>query len=228
MASRDQAPRDDRTFIVGFWAAIFRVLRQISILHALRVVTSISPRLARIRVAVGSPWFVEVWALAHLVLAAAAIVIATASPTSTLAIVLAYYGIFRTFEIVVLQLNIMLFDEYHTRRTGGAYSLRGYRRSVVLLLQNFAEIVLWFAAAYAIFSGPQLVPHDPSVGGLIRESFLTTVTFGSSSPQVIGSEGLALVAWQGLVGLLVTLLSLARFVGLLPRPESRDQDDVEA
>lgn len=220
-------PRDDRSFIVDFWAAIFGALRRISLLGLIRAVGAVTPPSWGVRRATSSTWFVDAWALGHLALAGLSVLLVTAAPTSPLSTAFALYGIFRTFEIVVVQLNIILFDQYRARREGRSYSLRGYLRSVLLLLQNFAEIVFWFAAAYASFGQAELAPRDLSVAGLLRESFLTTVSFGSAAPEVVGSGGLALVAWQGLVGLLVTILSLARFVGLLPRPDSRERDDVD-
>lgn len=208
------------------WAAVFGALRWISLLQILRTLSTRLPRSSTLRRTAESYWFVEAWALGHLVLALVAVVSATLWPTSTISIVLALYGLVRSFEIVITQLNILLFDEYRARRAGRPYRVRGYRRMVVLLLQNFGEIVFWFAASYAVIGGAELLPHNATVGGLIRESFLTTVSFGSSAPEVVGSGGLALIAWQGLVGLLVTLLSLARFIGLLPRPASMDVDDI--
>jgi len=207
------------------WAAVFGALRQVSLLHLLRMVSDISGRLARLQRLLLSTWFVDAWALGHLVISLLAVAIVTRYPTGPIALGLVVYGVFRTVEIVILQLDIMLFEPYRRHKAHLPHSLRGYRRSVVLLLQNFGEIVFWFAAAYAILGCAELLQKDLSILGLIRASFVTTISFGSSAPEVVGPEGLAMVAWQGLVGLLVTVLSLARLIGLLPRPDSRDPDD---
>src|SRR5262245_48198030 len=84
--------------------------------------------------------------------------------------------------------------------------------------RNFAEIVFWFAAVYVVIGDKQVVISEPGLAGVLRQSFLATVSFGTSGPQIVGPTGQAVVAWQGVAGLLMTILSLARFVGLLPQP----------
>jgi hypothetical protein len=216
---------DARSFVVLFWSQVFNALRYVSLLELLMVLAR-QRRLLPLRRVLGTYWFVEAWCMAHLTLSLVAVCAARYAPGSAFAIALAAYGIIRTAEIVVTQTNILLFAEFRARRAGKPYRIRGYRRMVILLMQNFAEIVFWFAATYGVMRGGALSPHDVSVLGLIRESFIATVSFGSSAPGYGSTGALALLGWQGFVGLFVTLLSLARFIGLIPPPESMEPTET--
>ncbi|TFH48406.1 MAG: hypothetical protein E4G89_06345 [Methanothrix sp.] len=60
-------------------------------------------------------------------------------------------GGLRIFELVVYQVNVLLFDEWRARRSGREYSLRGYKWLFVLLLHNYFELVFWFVASLFAF-----------------------------------------------------------------------------
>jgi hypothetical protein len=205
-------------FIVDFWASIFRVLRLLSVFGLVRALAGLLGDDSAVRRTITSHAFVDAWALSHLVLAAFAAVVAPQSAGSAVLVSLALYGLLRTFELVVFQINLLLFDEHRSARAGRQYTIKSYRRTVVLLLQNFVEIILWFAVSYAAFAAEMRVT-DASALGLIHDSFVATVSFGSSPPSYLDEAGLVVVFWQGVVGLFMTLLSLARFVGLLPAPQ---------
>lgn len=204
------------SFIVGFWAHVFGVLRLASVFGLVRALSGLAPN-SKIREAIASHTFVDAWALGHLCLALLATLTASRAGGSVIVTSLAVYGLLRTFELVIYQINLLLFDEHRSAGAGRHYTIKSYRRTVVLLLQNFVEIILWFAVSYAVFWADVRVA-DVSTLGLIRDSFIATASFGSSAPSYLGQSAGVIVFWQGVVGLFMTLLSLARFVGLLPPP----------
>jgi hypothetical protein len=51
------------------------------------------------------------------------------------------YGGVRVVEIVIYQINVLIFDEYRARRSGIMYGVRGYRRLILLVPHNYIEII---------------------------------------------------------------------------------------
>ena len=206
-------PKKAPTFIVDFWARI---------LYGLRWPTPFR-RLVWLSHRRGESWgdsakFVDYWTLSVLAVAVGTFIAASLWPTAPWLVAVVVLGIWRTYELLMEQLNVVLgFDAY---RAGQPYAVTGRLRLVVISLQNLVEIVFWFAATYAVLGPSQIVPMDSGPLGLVRDSFVATVSFGSAAPMAPGTWGLGLVAWQGLLGFVITLLSLARFVALLAPPTS--------
>ena len=114
------------SFIVEFWSSIFGILAKVSVFTLVR---KLFPSAITAR-------FVDFWVLSHLVLSIVAVVVAVYSPYPVIGCLFMGYGFLRTFEIVVYQTNVLLFDEYRVVKAGGEYRLEGYRR-IVLLLREF-------------------------------------------------------------------------------------------
>jgi hypothetical protein len=66
----------------------------------------------------------------------AAVVVAANSPYQIFGYLFMGYGFLRTFEIVVYQSNVLLFDEYRVVKAGGAYDLEGSPPNGMLILDN--------------------------------------------------------------------------------------------
>ena len=108
------------SFIVEFWSSIFGILAKVSVFTLVR---KLFPSAITAR-------FVDFWVLSHLVLSIVAVVVAVYSPYPVIGCLFMGYGFLRTFEIVVYQTNVLLFDEYRVVKAGGEYRLEGYRRIV--------------------------------------------------------------------------------------------------
>ena len=209
-----------RSFIVPLWSAIFGSLAWIS---PFKLVGSLRPR------SLQSPSFIDGWSLGHLALALLTLVIAAigAGWAGIFSLSLLAYGGVRLFELLVYQINVLLFDEYRCRRDGKIYALHGYRRTVILLLHNYFEVLIWFAAAYILAERAGFVTiADGGVFGVLRQSLLFMVSF---SGDIKGSGlGLFLILLQSGVGVLFTVVVLARFLSLLPTPATMDDAETEA
>lgn len=146
---------------------------------------------------------------------------------SVLSTLLVCYGFYRIFEIVIYQADVLLFAHYRATRAGQPYLLRGYRRIVLALLHNYAEIVFWFGSAYVFFSYEMIGGYGVPLAEVLTGSLLQMLgepSFGAAE----GSTFLPLVVLlQTAVGLFMTTLSLARFIGLIPTPGSLDPFEVE-
>jgi hypothetical protein len=127
------------------------------------------------------------------------------------------YGLLRVFEIFVYQINVLLFHPY---KNGLGYTIHSYRRMIIALLHNFFEIILWFAVSYIIFKidfGTEFETMNPF--SVIYFSLLTMVSYSSA----VVSDGWSISAimilqFQAIVGVFMTLVSLARFISLFPKP----------
>lgn len=206
------------TFIVDFWETIFRGLGKVSIFSVVRKIFK-GARTGR---------FVDYWALSHVFLSVAAVPLVLYIPNFWVGAVIAGYAFFRVFEVVVYQMNVLLFDEYRASRANKSYALHGYRRMIILLMQNYFEIIFWFAAQYAFFSQifDFTVPgSNESVFGAVYTSFVVMTSFGFYNVTPLSVLAYSIVIAQAMIGLFMTLLSLARFIGLIPAPATLDETE---
>ena len=203
------------SFIVEFWSSIFGILAKVSVFTLVR---KLFPSAITAR-------FVDFWVLSHLVLSMVAVVVAVYSPYPVLGYLFMGYGFLRTFEIVVYQTNVLLFDEYRVVKAGGEYRLEGYRRIVLLLLHNYFEIILWLACTYTVMATDFEHKWQPGTGtvfGGIYSSFITMTSFGDFDLLPKSTMAASVLLFHATVGLFMTLLSLARFISLIPAPKTRD------
>lgn len=159
---------------------------------------------------------------------------------------LVFWGGFRVFEILTVQVNALLFDYYRNTQKRirmqkekdsdspnknkiEPYVIQGYTRITILLLHNFAEIILWFSIFYLYLPSS----FESSLAPLSRItaltfSFYTMTTFGHfRDVQINGSCAYILTLIQAIIGLFMALLILSRFIGLLPRAPTSDKVEQE-
>jgi len=219
-----------KSFIVESWSKIFSILRWISLFQVVRWVVckkfSATSKICRF---VESYGFVELWVLGHVLLS---IILLLIYPTLGAVI----YGGLRVFEVLIYLINVILFDEYrankaeHRKKRAGEtyaipYAIRGYRRIVILLLHNYAEIILWFALFYrhwdwAFETGRASLN---SFFDALNFSFATITKFGYTTIYPRETSGDILVFIQSGIGLFMVLLILARFISLIPKPKTMDE-----
>lgn len=203
-----------RSLSVDFWERIFFLLSYISIFRYIRITIKGRNR----------DWwsrFVDIWVLSNLFLALFAVFVIHYGILPKISNILIIYGFIRVFEILVYQINVLLFDEYRAKIKGIEYSIKGYRRIIINIFNNFGEIIFWFAASYAFFT-PDVIDTTISLGELFYNSFSVMTTFGVSKLTPMTDIGLYILWFQSIAGLFMTLLSLSRFIGSLPRAKSMD------
>lgn len=207
--------KESRSFIVSFWARIFEILGKISVFTLVRRLLK-KPITER---------FVDGWVLGHLVGSIAALLAAALLEQRWLSYLLAGYGFFRTCEIVIYQANVMLFDEFRANRAEQEYFLESYRRVVLLLIHNYFEIIFWLACTYTVFAAQYDHKFRSGVGtvlGGVYSSFITMTTFGDFDLLPQTNLSAIILMFHATVGLFMTLLSLARFIALLPIPKAKN------
>lgn len=129
-------------------------------------------------------------------------------------------AILRVLELVVYSLSVLLVDPF----TKGDYALSSYRRSLILSLMNYVEIMTWFAVIYHHFSScfkdESLVLK--SATGSLYYSLVTmsTLGYGEIVPLNDGARGVIVV--QTLIGVFLIVLIVSRIISYLPTPQTSD------
>ncbi|CAD7036208.1 hypothetical protein RHAB21_02496 [Pseudorhizobium halotolerans] len=222
MQDKLQCEGRDLSWIVRFWARIFEFLGKLSLVTLLRKIPIVRRHMGG---------FIEGYVLFNTALSI--IVLAVGSyrsdrDSNIVLIAFALYGAYRIAEMTIYQVNVLLFDEYRSKRRNAPYAVIGFRRMVILLVHNYFEVLCWFGVIYVwLYRAGRLVllTPAPTFFEMLRESMLLMFSFNAYRYQP--SDDLAVVAFslQALVGLFMTLMVFARFLALLPSPKSMDEFD---
>jgi hypothetical protein len=203
-----------KSFIVDTGATLFNRLRWISLFHP---ISKIFPRLGK------SYGFIEWWVLGNFSCSIIFLAISTFSDIAWWEIILLSFAGLRIFEIIVYQINVLLFDQY---RRGAQYVLRGVERIIILLLINYIEILFWFALFYrnshAYFDSKHILLN--SFSGSLYYSIITMSTLGYGDITPLAPISITISSIQTLIGIFMALLIIARFISLLPKPKTIERE----
>lgn len=173
--------------------------------------------------------FSDYWVFAHTVLSIFFCYNIFHYRESLLAKILMVYGAIRVLEVITYQLNVLLFHPYKAYIEGKPnYSIQNPYRSVILLLHNFIEIVFWFSMITIVSISS--MTSTIAVGEIVQNSFIHIITFSfemasgeSELFKEMASGQLRLfmniVNAESFVGLFLTVISLAKFIGELPHSD---------
>ncbi|WPX07794.1 hypothetical protein [Anaerocellum danielii] len=207
------------SFIVTFWERIFYYLSKISIFYWVR------------KIAKNKGYFlVDAWVLGNILLSFLAVVSTYYINSRFKAIfwIILIYGVLRVFEIIVYQVNVLFFDRIRTKKNKREYKIKSVTRTIILLLHNFVEIMLWYSVMMiCLLKIGGNFPDDSSVWDFIRANILNVTIFNADEiEQIAGSKNSTianLIFFENITGLFMTLLCLARFINLLPPVESEEE-----
>lgn len=209
-----------KSFIVELWSKVFSILGWIS---PFQIIFWIVCRL--IPATEGSYRFVDGWVLGNSLLSIVLLLMCSSPNLCWWEAIGIGYGGIRVLEVLVYQVNVLLFDEYGAKKAGKAYAIRGFRRLMIALLHNYVEIIFWFALFYRnlgwAFEASEVTLDSFLVS--LNFSFVTMTTFGYSTIFPKETWGNILTLIQSVIGLFMALLILARFVSLIPTPETLDE-----
>lgn len=217
------------SYIVAFWSRVFQLLKHIALFPWIMRAWQ---RLLKVR-QVGEErrrnltfLLVDTWTVGHLLLALMGLwFLSSEQPSLNFSgLWIAAYGLLRTFELVVYQVNVLLFDEYRAKKAGRAYQIRGYRRMVILLIHNYFETVVWFACAHFLLAHWNWIELTGNgLLGSLREALTLMVAFSFNGGAALNQMGQLILLFQAAVGVLMTLVMLARFISILPTPDTMDE-----
>lgn len=212
-----------KSFILRLWSKVFDGLGWVS---PFRLVCVLVPRTK------GSYGFVDAWVLGNLAVSVLCWWVLSIPQFCwwKMILILSYPGI-RVFEIVIYQINVLLFNEWREGRKLRSYPewrarrARPYpwldvRRLVLLVLHNYIEILFWFALFYRNFAclfHSEHIRLDSLMGSLYFSVVtMSTLGYGDIVPKDT-FWGLFLIVIQTSIGIFIALLMLARFISLVRR-----------
>jgi len=204
------------SFIMDFWEQIFSILSKISIFYLIRKLKSnISYR------------FVECWVLFNLVFSILSSLIVYYFNFKPLIYIIFSYAVIRVFEVIIYQLNVLLFDPYRAEKKGKQYKIKSASRMVLLLLHNYVEIMFWYATMMLSLKVLVNVELTQTLPHYIRASILCIATLDKSPLLELVDSNIYFLSnlafFQVLSGLIMTLISIARFINILPEVEQIDK-----
>lgn len=208
-------------FIVRLWEKLFGVLGLISVLGLIKYL----PESTRDRWGAA---IVEVWVLLNLLLAAG-LALGILQPKQHIWLQLAVvYSAIRLAEMAIYHFNILMFDGNRALSRGTVYYLTSYRRSLLLSIHNYVEIIFWFSFIYSNLTGGFVGVEQPYGQMMwIELSFKTMSTFGASNLTPVSQIARVAVLAQSFIGLFMSLLIVSRFLSLIPIPRSMDRLESE-
>lgn len=209
---------EEKGFIVEYCSVLFGFLGKISIFSVIR----------RLRKNM-TYTFVDAWVLGNLIAAIMFTLVGYyfGDSVSWLMYLIVGYAILRVYEIIIYQLNMLLFDPYRTLKKGKTYKINSPTRTVILLLHNYLEVMFWYAAIIIALQQLNGITLVASYIEYIQSCVLCIATFNGELVQNTVGEiypGLSNVVFlQVITGVIMTLISLARFIGILPAVESIEE-----
>jgi hypothetical protein len=157
--------------------------------------------------------------------------------SSVLAYLLSFAIIHWSFPTLVFALLAIRLWEYvpyifrvtvFTRPSKGQKDIRDPRRTVILLLLNYLVMLFWFAACYSILYSRGSLKFEGSPSPFIatfRESVMSMVANSSGTVTGMSECALTLITFQNVLGLLMTILVVARIISFLPAPATDIADN---
>ncbi len=208
----------DDSIVLNFWNLIFSILETLSVFTLIRKILNIFGGKM-------THQFVEYWILFNLFLSFISSVLVYRVDSNVIPKIIIVYGILRVFEIIIYQINVLIFHPYRSQLRGEKYKIKSPTRIVVLLFHNYFEIIFWYAGIYMSMNsilGSELSLHwfeYIKLSVLCFSVFDTTMVTNDSILSIVSN-----IAFTELIsGVIMTIVCLARFIGLLPAVESMEQ-----
>lgn len=128
-------------------------------------------------------------------------------------IIALYYSIFRILEIVVYQINVLLFHPYRSFLIKEEkYTINNPYRSVLLLFHNLGEVIFWFTMINIYFGY--------GTGKFLTDIMTNTIRIFTFNYEYVANDWFqSLIFIEVVCGMILTIVSLAKFVGELPHIE---------
>lgn len=174
--------------------------------------------------------FVDLWVAVRTAIPVLLLAISLARDVQWLKLVVFPLGVCSILEVLVVQVNVVLFGGYWSEKERKKQGVKGVHRLLVNALHNYAEIIAWFALFYLslglCFDTIRQNVH-PTVDSL-NFSFVTMTTFGYPNLRPASTLGLVLTLVQSVIGLMMALLILGLIVNSLPVPVTKTESKRKA
>ncbi len=203
------------SFLVDLWERIFFYLGKLSIFELVRKNVKITYR------------FVDYWVVGNCLLAIISSIFVFYTDYKYLSLIIATYGFLRIFETIVYQINVVLFDPYRAKKNGKPYRVKSIRRMIIALFHNYIEIIFWYSTITSAISIYANIPLNVNWIDYTISTILCVVFYNDSGIYNIFSTELPVifrvVFFEIISGLIMTIISIARFIGILPTVDEIDE-----
>jgi len=129
--------------------------------------------------------------------------------------------------LMAFAFTLVAYDPYREAKKRKPYRIKSPTRMVILLLHNYVEVMLWYAGIIIALIQLSGTGMQATWGEYVRSSILSVATFDAGAMQdVVGDlypRLSSVVFLQVMTGIIMTIISLARFIGLMPGVESIDR-----
>lgn len=213
---------NQRSYIVEMWNRIFIILSYISLFYLIRK----GAKLFKIKL---SYRFVDSWVLFNFIFAisASVYVFYFGELVPIITKVLAIYGFARVFEVLVYQIDMIFFHPYRAYKSGKNYKVKSIRRTIILLIHNYIEIMFWFATIMLAITVVMGMETTVSWSEYVISTVLCITVFDHSGLESIikptNSVVTQVVFLEVIAGMIMTIISLARFIGMLPEVKQMEE-----
>lgn len=123
------------------WEYIFRILSYISIFNIIRKIRKTEDKTTY--------RFVDYWVVGNFLFSiiSSVFVFYYNGDLLYIMIVLSVYGSLRVFEVIIYQINVVIFDPYRAYKAKEKYKIKSIRRMIIALFHNYVEIMFWYATS---------------------------------------------------------------------------------
>lgn len=165
--------------------------------------------------------FSEKWVVANTLLSFASILVMRYLDNNWLIIMILVYSALRVLEIVVYQVNVLLFHPYKTLIVNKCqtYRVENPYRSIVLLGHNLLEVVFWFTCVTTYFEG-----YQSSFIVSLMDNTIRIFTFNYEKVAIENNILQMVFFIEVICGMVLIIISLAKFIGELPHIEIERED----
>ncbi len=204
------------SFLVDMWEFIFRVLSYISIFYIIRKIKNeITYR------------FVDFWVVGNFLFSILSSILIFYLHENFLYVMIALsiYGFLRVFEVLVYQINVVFFDPYRAHKANKEYKIKSIRRIILSLFHNYVEIMFWFVVITLTTAKALHISITATWSEYVTSTILCVAVFDRSGLEnIIGGNIflMKLVFLEIVSGLIMTIISIARFIGILPAVDEID------
>lgn len=215
-AKINEAKKEDEGFLVELSNWLFGVLDQISIFNVIiKLKKNASYR------------FVDLWVAGNLIasIICSIIVYNLSIRNKSYIYAIVTYSLLRIFEVIIYQINVLFFHPYRSRKAGKKYKIKSVTRMVIALLHNYIEIMFWYSTmviAMITLNGDNA--YKLTWIEYIRSNILCIATLdaGEMKESIQSSYKYLtnLIFLELISGIIMTVISLARFIGILPAVDS--------
>ena len=208
----------DEGFLVELANWIFGTLEKISIFNLIRKLKNDT-----------SHKFVDLWVIGNLAAAiiSSIFVYNLSIENKFIIYIILLYSFLRVFEVIIYQINVLLFHPYRRKKAGKEYKIKSVTRMVIALLNNYVEIMFWYSTMVISI----IILNEGNVYKLpwtsyIKSNVLCIATLDANTVKEAVKTSYKyltnLVFVEIISGIIMTVISLARFIGALPGIEDME------